>query len=290
MSELQSSTGDSEGFNSDSAGPHNWRRTMDAGVTCPICQKPDGCLVSADDPNDPKAVICIRETSAAKLRFGFLHIRKPEGDLSTASTLADNGNPAIIVEGATDTAIVPGDSLPAETSSPKPPPIGPQPMPQLPGVTSEQFRDLRGRIEKAGSRSRIALGKISEALPSFSRSMVEGYVRFLGPTLRLRGASEFPATVRRQPGDPERCAHGDSKYHVLYFYIGNAILGYYDALNLIVDVKPRMVDPLIVLPAIHTLERRVEFLEEIAASKHGLLDFRIEGDDKTGYALVAMEK
>jgi putative DNA primase/helicase len=87
-----------------SAGPHNWRRTQDEGVLCPVCKKPDGCLVSAENPSDPKAACCFRIPSDRKLKWGWLHILKPEGDLSSASTLADNGNPAIIVEGATDTA------------------------------------------------------------------------------------------------------------------------------------------------------------------------------------------
>src|SRR5580700_8336613 len=47
-------------------GPANWARTMDAGVLCPVCGKPDGCLVSVDNPSDPKAVQCIRVPSAIR--------------------------------------------------------------------------------------------------------------------------------------------------------------------------------------------------------------------------------
>jgi hypothetical protein len=88
------------------AGPHNWIRTMDAGVPCPICKRPDGCILSAEDPADPKAVICIREKSGAAkpMKFGYLHIRKPEGQLTGRSALADNGGPVIVVEGMSDAA------------------------------------------------------------------------------------------------------------------------------------------------------------------------------------------
>lgn len=88
------------------AGPQNWVRTMAAGVMCPICGKPDGCLVSAENPEDPKAVVCIRisEGSVRPLRFGHLHIRKPDGNLQGRSVLADNGGPVLVVEGMSDTA------------------------------------------------------------------------------------------------------------------------------------------------------------------------------------------
>lgn len=88
------------------AGPGNWVRTMSVGIDCPICQKPDGCLLSSDNPADPKAVICIRVEagSVQQLRFGYLHLRKGEAELSAASPLADNGGPIVVVEGGTDTA------------------------------------------------------------------------------------------------------------------------------------------------------------------------------------------
>lgn len=78
-------------------------RTMDAGVLCPMCGKPDGCLVSSDDPSDPQAVCCIRTSTGAKkpLRFGYLHIRRSPG-LGSSAALADNGGPLLIVEGMSD--------------------------------------------------------------------------------------------------------------------------------------------------------------------------------------------
>jgi len=87
-------------------GAHNWVRLYDAGVDCPVCGKPDGCLVSAEDPNDPKAVVCIRtkEGASKPMKFGYLHIRKGEGRVAGASPLPPSDDPVIVVEGMTDTA------------------------------------------------------------------------------------------------------------------------------------------------------------------------------------------
>jgi P4 family phage/plasmid primase-like protien len=90
-------------------GAHNWTRTMDAGLLCPICGKPDGCLLSSENPADPKAVVCIREKSSRTSGMGYLHIRKPEGDVSPeAPVLAPSDYPVIIVEGMSDTAAMMG--------------------------------------------------------------------------------------------------------------------------------------------------------------------------------------
>lgn len=89
-----------------SAGPDNWIRTMDAGQVCPVCQKPDGCLLSAENPADPKAVVCIRisEGSAKRLKFGHLHLRKAEGHLKNSAPLPASDDAVLIVEGFSDTA------------------------------------------------------------------------------------------------------------------------------------------------------------------------------------------
>lgn len=90
------------------AGASNWIRTMDAGINCPVCSKPDGCLLSSENPSDPKAVVCIRvrEGSEKRLRFGHLHIRKAAGKL-TKNVSALGGDPSeyvLVVEGMSDTA------------------------------------------------------------------------------------------------------------------------------------------------------------------------------------------
>jgi len=88
-------------------GAHNWVRPMDAGIECPVCGKPDGCLISADDVEDPKAAICIRvkDNAVKPMKFGYLHILKQEGRLVPGvSALPASEHPIIIVEGMTDVA------------------------------------------------------------------------------------------------------------------------------------------------------------------------------------------
>lgn len=95
-------------------GSHNWTRLYDAGIECPLCGKPDGCLVSSDDPHDPKAVICIRTEAGAEKQtgFGWLHILKDEGRLDDGPhPLPDSDYPIVVVEGLTDTAAALGLGL-----------------------------------------------------------------------------------------------------------------------------------------------------------------------------------
>jgi len=97
----------SNGSERYSPGKHNFRRVADAGVKCPVCGKPDFCLVSAENPSNPQAVICgrIAEGSVQKQgESGWLHILKPGGRLTKASksVLPDTDLPILIVEGASD--------------------------------------------------------------------------------------------------------------------------------------------------------------------------------------------
>ena len=89
-------------------GAHNWVRTTRAGLSCPVCDKPDGCLLAADNPEDPKAVICIRvsEDADRPMDFGWLHVLKPEGKVSAATPLLSSEFPVVVVEGMSDAAAV----------------------------------------------------------------------------------------------------------------------------------------------------------------------------------------
>lgn len=88
-------------------GKHNFVRTFYAGVLCPVCGKPDGCLVSADCPDDPAAAICIRPDGKKGAKAclgdsGYLHILKPEGNARLSMVLPESDMPVLVVEGASD--------------------------------------------------------------------------------------------------------------------------------------------------------------------------------------------
>jgi len=89
-------------------GKHNWVRLQEANVSCPICGKSDWCLVSANNPADPAAVVCGRVSEGSVTRLegsGFLHIRKPNGRKSRdSSPLPKFEGPLLITEGYSDTA------------------------------------------------------------------------------------------------------------------------------------------------------------------------------------------
>ena len=87
-------------------------RTADAKVKCPICGKPDWCLVSRNDPNDPAEVICKRpeykkEGSRQWGSAGWMHILDKERARSSyyqkgAGPLLPSNKPYLVVEGASD--------------------------------------------------------------------------------------------------------------------------------------------------------------------------------------------
>lgn len=89
-------------------GPNNWVRTSTYGVDCPICGKPDGCLLSAENPDDPRAVICrcIKLGAVKQTGMGYLHIRREEGNLrgDKAPLAGDTREIVLVVEGMSDVA------------------------------------------------------------------------------------------------------------------------------------------------------------------------------------------
>ena len=93
---------------SHGTGKLRFIRIQSAGVTCPICGKPDWCLVSIDNPADPAAVMCGRISEGCDKEVensGFLHIRKPAGRLeaSEGAIIRGGDEVVLITEGATDT-------------------------------------------------------------------------------------------------------------------------------------------------------------------------------------------
>jgi P4 family phage/plasmid primase-like protien len=88
-------------------GRHNWVRCS-AGLPCPLCGRTKWCMVSAEDIENPAAIICGKEVgSIGPCGEGtYLHILKPEGNkLSHCQTiLGQTDLPILIVEGQTDVA------------------------------------------------------------------------------------------------------------------------------------------------------------------------------------------
>ena len=100
----------SAGQHSVARGVGGFVRTANAGVLCPICNKPDGCLVSSDNPENPDTVICIRvaEGSVKPMRLGYLHRRHTLEAQADSPVLAPSSDPVLIVEGASDVAAAMG--------------------------------------------------------------------------------------------------------------------------------------------------------------------------------------
>jgi putative DNA primase/helicase len=81
-------------------------RVSDAKVECPVCGKPDWCLVSRSDPDHPNKVICnrpIAETGAIRRvgDAGWLHAFG-EGTSESPGLLLPSDKPFLVVEGASD--------------------------------------------------------------------------------------------------------------------------------------------------------------------------------------------
>ncbi|KKK94090.1 hypothetical protein LCGC14_2686340, partial [marine sediment metagenome] len=90
-------------------GAHNWTRIQEADISCPICGKPDWCLVSANNPTDPDAVLCGRISEGCTTKLdgsGFLHILKAGGARSHSASriIPTFEGPILITEGYSDTA------------------------------------------------------------------------------------------------------------------------------------------------------------------------------------------
>lgn len=122
----------------------------------------------------------------------------------------------------------------------------------------------------AAFRLRRAVVQISERQPSHARSVIDQFLKFIAPSMASNGGADFPITCRRTPLDPERSSMDTpGKFPLLYFHIGNAVLGFYDCLA----GKPTAV-----------FESRLALLQSIAA--YELEDFVPYGDNGAGYRLI----
>ena len=88
-------------------GRHNWVK-VSPGMPCPLCGRTKWCMVSAEDINNPPAIICgTEEGSVCECGEGtYLHILRPEGIKNThcETILPATDLPILIVEGQTDVA------------------------------------------------------------------------------------------------------------------------------------------------------------------------------------------
>ncbi len=86
-------------------GKHNWVRCR-PGLACPICKREKWCMVSAEDLDNPPAVLCGTEEGSVGPcgESTFLHILRPEGIKTNRceTVLLQTELPILIVEGQTD--------------------------------------------------------------------------------------------------------------------------------------------------------------------------------------------
>ena len=96
-----------------SAGKHNWMR-VDSPLYpcdgCPVCGRKKYCMVSADEPDNPAAVLCTKEKKGSK-RFNeksasYLHIldeaRNLCGTYAPVIKFMDYEGPILVLEGSSD--------------------------------------------------------------------------------------------------------------------------------------------------------------------------------------------
>lgn len=123
--------------------------------------------------------------------------------------------------------------------------------------------EVCGRLKKA-------VVTISLQCKSSLRAIVDQYIPCISPMRVDDGDSEFPMPLRTHVVNSDRSNRGNMVGNVLCFYIGNAIVAYYNA----TDPENR----------IHAVAC-VELLEEIAA--RGLDAFQVAGSDSQGYYLTS---
>lgn len=85
-------------------GNHHWIR-VNENIPCPICGKPDWCMVSSIDVYNPPAVLCARIKGDKHFPgCGWLHVLDAERNIKSSSNeiLPKSDDPIVIVEGQTD--------------------------------------------------------------------------------------------------------------------------------------------------------------------------------------------
>lgn len=135
----------------------------------------------------------------------------------------------------------------------------------------------------AAFRIRRAICIISEKRPSQERAVIDQFLQHIAPSMAHAYGCNFPRTCRRHALNAERMREGLGKAPTLYFHIGNAILAFYDYLNLLTKAS---TPPAKLEAALATIERRVFIVECVA--KYGLDSFYCDGSDSSGFALAPL--
>lgn len=125
------------------------------------------------------------------------------------------------------------------------------------------------RLNEYANRIREAIAKIDLVSHTATRAILCGYYQQLNYKLARFGQQNFPKTVRRHASSDERSTEF-GKPTLLFFHVGNAILGMYAYALGHADTKG-------------VLESRIKLLEGIA--EEGISAFAIVGDDNVGFTL-----
>jgi hypothetical protein len=166
-------------------------------------------------------------------------------------------------------AVQPGPEQQTEST-----PTEPAPVSLEPAQTRERATDIRRATDYA-NRLRIAVGKISDASDSSIRGVLDAYFPLINPKRVRQGQQFFPRTVRHHARSFERSTENSGKIGLLFFAVGNAVLGIYDSV-LAAGTSAFGSE-------ITALGDRVRLLEYIAL--HGLASVYYDGDESRGWAL-----
>lgn len=167
----------------------------------------------------------------------------------------------------------------------EPVPAGPEPAAQpTPTVeipvsvvetsSGERSPDVRRATDYA-NRLRLAVGKISEVSDSSVRAVLDLYFPLINPRRVRQGQQFFPRAVHRHARNDERSAGDGGKINLLFFHVGNAILGIYES---VLAAGTPMFDV-----ECTALGDKVRLIEHIAM--YGLAVMFYVGDDSRGFAL-----
>jgi hypothetical protein len=144
----------------------------------------------------------------------------------------------------------------------------PPPPPKRPTANAVPPKDDSNEL---ANRMKAAVAKIAEApgTPTQATATITAFLRHIASPLRKKAQQDFPTTIRPHPLNKEHSQYSGTKWSLLCFHIGNAILGYYDYL---LGKFP-----------LDNLEERIKLLENIAVKTINM--YRRSGSDSKGYFL-----